>query len=318
MQHNLGDSRTSRRASTVGAGAWPLTARFIAREAQLAAWAGQRSATLFVYEFVRFGLKQAWACLFGALLLALIVLTWAFYPKDAWLARYDFLLLAAVTIQALLLRFGLETWAEARVILVFHVVGTVMEVFLTAKGAWTYPEANVLRIGGVPLFTGFMYASVGSFMARSWRLFDFRFTRHPPMWLLAVLSIAIYASFFLRWVWDARPVLFLAAVLVLAPGVIHYRVWRVHRRMPLLLAGALTAFFIWIAENIGTFTAIWLYPHQRAGWQPVGAGKYVSWFLLIIISYTLVAAVARPADVAATAPAQDDPGEGLAPALSRN
>jgi uncharacterized membrane protein YoaT (DUF817 family) len=33
----------------------------------------------------------------------------------------------------------------------------------------------------VPLFTGFMYAAIGSYIARCWRLFDFRFTRHPPL-----------------------------------------------------------------------------------------------------------------------------------------
>ena len=37
-----------------------------------------------------------------------------------------------------------------------------MEVFKTEAGSWTYPEDNLLRIGGVPLFSGFMYAAVGS------------------------------------------------------------------------------------------------------------------------------------------------------------
>lgn len=30
-------------------------------------------------------------------------------------------------------------------------------VYETAMGSWTYPEPSVLRIGGVPLFTGFGY-----------------------------------------------------------------------------------------------------------------------------------------------------------------
>jgi len=38
-----------------------------------------------------------------------------------------------------------------------------------------------LRIMGVPLFSGFMYACVGSYMARVWRIFDFRFDRFPPL-----------------------------------------------------------------------------------------------------------------------------------------
>ena len=79
----------------------------------------------FVYEFVRFGVKQAWACLFGALMLALIVGTHYVYPAGASLARYDFLVVAAVAIQIAMLAFRLETLEEARVILIFHVVGTV-------------------------------------------------------------------------------------------------------------------------------------------------------------------------------------------------
>ena len=74
-------------AGQSGASEWPLLARFIEREARLAdVGRAAAPATLFVYEFVRFGVKQAWACLFGALMLALIIATWALYPKGA-LAR---------------------------------------------------------------------------------------------------------------------------------------------------------------------------------------------------------------------------------------
>ena len=93
--------------------------------------------------------------------------------------------------------------------------------------------------------------------------------------------------------WDARPVLIAAAVALLGPGVIHYKIWHVHRRMPLLLAALLTAFFIWLAENIGTFTAAWIYPHQRHAWSLVSLAKLNAWFLLMIISYTMVAALNR-------------------------
>jgi len=70
---------------------------------------------------------------------------------------------------------------------------------------------------------------------------------------------------------------------------IHFKVWRVHRRMPLLLGFALVALFIWLAENIGTFTAAWMYPSQRLGWSLVSLGKLGAWFLLMIVSYALVA-----------------------------
>jgi len=83
----------------------------------------------------------------------------------------------AILIQLLMLLFKLETWEEARIILIFHIVGTVMEIFKTHMGSWIYPEPSVLRIMGVPLFSGFMYACVGSYIARVWRIFDFRFDR---------------------------------------------------------------------------------------------------------------------------------------------
>jgi uncharacterized membrane protein YoaT (DUF817 family) len=211
------------------------------------------------------------------------------------LARYDFLVLAAIAIQAAMLVFKLETWEEAKIIFVFHVVGTAMEVFKTSVGSWIYPEPSLLRIAGVPLFTGFMYAAIGSYIARCWRLFDFRFTHHPPLWALVLLALGIYVNFFTHhYVPDARVLLFALTAALFGRCWIHFKVWRVHRRMPLLLGFGLVALFIWIAENIGTFTAAWMYPHQRAAWSLVSLGKLGAWFLLMIISYVLVALVNRP------------------------
>ena len=156
--------------------------RFSAFEAKLGARASDHPVVAGAYEFVRFGGKQAWACVFGALMVALIVATHLAWPPAATIARYDFLFVAALSVQAVLLVTRMETRQEAWVILVYHAIGTAMEVFKTDAGSWIYPEAGVLRIGGVPLFSGFMYASIGSYIARCWRLFDFRFTRHPPRW----------------------------------------------------------------------------------------------------------------------------------------
>ncbi len=275
---------------------WAPLARFIDWEARLGARAEAHGpAAHFAYEFVRFGVKQAWACLFGALMLGLLIATHLYYPKPAPLARYDFLVIAAVTIQVAMLAFKLETFEEAKVIFIFHAVGTVMEIFKTSAGSWIYPEPSLLRIGGVPLFTGFMYAAVGSYIARCWRLFDFQFARHPPMWALGLLAVAIYANFFAHhFVWDARPLLFLAAGLLFGPCWIYFKVWEQHRRMPLLLGLVLVAVFIWLAENIGTFTSAWVYPSQKQAWHIIGIGKLGAWFLLMIISYVLVAWLNKP------------------------
>ncbi|MBA8888617.1 uncharacterized membrane protein YoaT (DUF817 family) [Dokdonella fugitiva] len=275
--------------------AWPLIAHFAAAEARFAERFARTRARTFAYEFARFGCKQAWACLFGGAMVALIVASHLWYPAGAPLARYDALFVAALALQALLLATRMETPDEAKVILVYHVIGTAMEVFKTGVGSWSYPEAAIFSIGGVPLFSGFMYAAIGSYIARCWRLFDFRFTRHPKPWAVALLAFAIYANFYThhRWI-DLRIALFAATALLFARTEVHYRIWRVHRRMPLLLGFLLVASFIWIAENLGTLTHTWTYPHQAHGWTLVRLGKLGSWFLLLIVSYALVAMVNRP------------------------
>src|SRR5438128_1800176 len=74
-----------------------------------------------LHEFLLFGLKQARASLFGAMMLTLIVATHYLWPANAPLHRYDFLTLSAVTLQIALITLKLERLDEALVILVFHI-----------------------------------------------------------------------------------------------------------------------------------------------------------------------------------------------------
>ena len=248
-----------------------------------------------VQEFLAFGIKQAWACLFGALMLAAIVLTAWFHPDDAWLARNDLLVVLAVLIQIGMLAARLETGRELIVIIVFHIVGTGMEIFKTAVGSWNYAPGGWLHIGAVPLFTGFMYAAVGSYLVRVHRLFDLRFTHYPPRWLTAVIAAAIYVNFFTHhFVLDLRLPLVVVTVLVFFRCRMHFSVHRRTLRMPVLFAFVLVAFFIWLAENIGTAAGAWLYPSQDDAWHPVPLTKLVAWFLLMMISVVLVTFVHRP------------------------
>ena len=266
--------------------------RFEAVRLRLEAFDPGAGWRLWVYEFFLFGFKQGWACLFGGLLLALLLGTHLFYPDNAPLHRYDFLTLAAIAIQAGMLAFRLETWREARVILIFHVVGTVMELFKTQAGSWTYPEASVLHIGAVPLFSGFMYAAVGSYIARVWRIFDFRFSGYPPAWVTWLLAAAIYINFFTHhYTIDIRWGLFAATAVIFWRTRVHFRNWRAHRWMPLLVGFGLVALFIWFAENIATFANAWNYPGQEKEWQMVSLAKYGSWYLLMLISFVLVTLV---------------------------
>ncbi len=245
-------------------------------------------------EFVVFGLKQAWACLFGGLMLGMILATRLYWP-DIGLHRYDFWFLAALAIQAGMIVFRLETLGEARIILIFHLVGTGMELFKTSVGSWIYPDAALFRIAGVPLFSGFMYACVGSYMVRIQRIFDITFTRYPPVWMTALLALAIYINFFSHhYIYDFRWLLFGFVVVLYGRSWMHYRVFRFRHRMPMLLAFFLVALFIWIAENFSTWGGAWSYPGQEQGWSMVSWSKLGSWYLLMLISVVLVTLVHPP------------------------
>ena len=258
-------------------------------------WADQGRWRGYAYEFLWFGLKQAWACLFGGALLALIVGTFLFWPDGSVISRYDFLVVGALTIQGLMLAFKLESWEEAKTIFLFHIAGTVMELFKTYHGSWIYPEDSFLRIGAVPLFSGFMYAAVGSYIARVQRVFHIGVKHYPPMWQTYLLAAAIYVNFFAHhWLPDIRVVLFIATALIFVRGWFWFKTDRRRRSMPLLLGYFLVALFIWIAENLATFGRAWTYPDQAAGWQMVSWTKFGSWFLLMIVSVVLVSLVHKP------------------------
>jgi uncharacterized membrane protein YoaT (DUF817 family) len=273
----------------------PLEAWGRRRLADAEAWADQSRLRGWAYEFLWFGLKQGWACLFGGAMLALILGTHLLWPDDAPVSRYDFLVVAALAIQAAMLALKLESWEEARVIFLFHVAGTIMELFKTAHGSWIYPEDSLLRIGMVPLFSGFMYAAVGSYIARVQRIFHIRVRRYPPLWTTWALAAAIYVNFFAHhWLPDVRLGLFAATALLFGRGWFYFTPDRTRRSMPLLLGFFLVAVFIWFAENLGTLARAWAYPSQEAGWTMVGIEKLGSWFLLMIISIVLVSIVHRP------------------------
>jgi uncharacterized membrane protein YoaT (DUF817 family) len=249
----------------------------------------------FLVRFGVFTAKQAWACIFGAAMLAVLLAARLWYPDHSWLARNDAVTVAAVVIQALMIIFRLETWRELRVVMIFHVVGTGMELFKTWAGSWSYGQGGYLHLGAVPLYSGFMYAAVGSYMVRVYRLFDLRFTRYPPLWLSALVAAACYANFFTHhYIVDLRWLLIAAVLVVFGRSMMHFRVFDRGLRMPLVLAFALVAMFIWFAENIATWAGAWFYPNQLDGWHPVAPTKLAAWFLLMIISVVLVTWVYPP------------------------
>src|SRR3712207_5979255 len=83
-----------------------------------------------------------------------------------------------------------------------------------------------------------MAAAVGGCIARAWRLFDVRFTRHPQLWALLALSAAVDVNVFAHApAPDIRLTLFGAAGWLFGRTFALFEVWQVHRRMPLLRAG---------------------------------------------------------------------------------
>lgn len=176
--------------------------------------------------FWLFVIKQAWAALFGGLLLISILLTQ--YVDLPWFARYDWLFFIAVAIQLLMLVTKLEKPHEVITILLFHLVGLGMEIFKTSAeiGSWSYPGEAFFRIENVPLFSGFMYAAVGSYIARSWRVLNLTFTHYPARLLTLLLAVAIYVNFFTHhYMYDFRFVLLLAVALLFGRVFVSYTVY---------------------------------------------------------------------------------------------
>ena len=265
-----------------------------ALEHRLGDWARARLSP-GVAELVMFVLKQGWACLFGGMLLIAIVASKLVWQADWPLHRYDALFLLAVALQALFLWRKLETWDEARVILLFHLTGTAMEWFKVGAGSWAYPEPALFKLMGVPLFSGFMYASVGSYMARVIRIFEMRFAPYPPFWITYLLALAIYVNFFAHhFLPDLRLILFVATVAIYGRTRVWFRVADRDRWMPMPVAGVMSALALWVAENIGTASSTWLYSGQNpAHW--VSFAKLGSWYLLLYVAFVTVSLVSRDA-----------------------
>lgn len=244
----------------------------------------------FVWEFWFFGLKNARSCLFVGLFFAAV---FAMPRGGIWgIPRYDLLLIAALAIQFAMVATRLETWDELKAITLFHVVGFALEVFKTSSGikSWAYPDFAYTKLWGVPLFSGFMYAAVGSYIIQAWRLFELRILHHPPYWMAALIAVLIYANFFTHhYIGDYRWYLAACALGLYARTTVVYRPLDRDRHMPLLLSFVLIGFFIWLAENISTFAGVWSYPNQLGAWSTVHVGKWSSWSMLVVMTFTIVA-----------------------------
>ncbi|MFD2114416.1 DUF817 domain-containing protein [Paenibacillus yanchengensis] len=239
-------------------------------------------------QLLHFGYHQAMSCLFPVIIFATLAISkWVEIP---FLARYDFILLVLLLVQVAMVKSGLESIDELKVICMFHLIGLAMELYKVHMGSWSYPEFAYSKIGGVPLYSGFMYASVASFMCQVWRRLKMDLTGWPHPFLAITLGAAIYFNFFTHhFIVDFRWWLTAAVFIVFLRTKIYYTVRNTTYTMPLTIAFLLVGFFVWLAENIATFLDAWNYPNQQDVWRMVGLGKLSSWFLLAIISVIIVA-----------------------------
>ncbi|WP_438445940.1 DUF817 domain-containing protein [Gorillibacterium sp. sgz5001074] len=235
-----------------------------------------------------FGWQQALSCVFPVCIFAVILLTKV--VDIPVIPEYDFVLLVCILVQWGMVRWGLETMDELKVICVFHLIGLALEIYKIHMGSWAYPQESWTKVFGVPLYSGFMYASVASYLCQAWRRMNVRLQHWPRTAYIVPMGAAIYLNFMTHhYIPDLRWMLTVLLVPLFRRTYVDFDVLGVTRRMHVLLSFLLIGWFIWLAENMATFLGAWQYPDQRNGWSMVHLGKLSSWFLLVIVSFMIVA-----------------------------
>jgi uncharacterized membrane protein YoaT (DUF817 family) len=240
----------------------------------------------FLSQLWTFGYKQALCCIFPVtIFLTLAISKYLHIPY-----RYDFILVVCMVVQALLVYTKQETIYELKVISLFHMIGLLLELFKVHQGSWAYPEYAFTKIASVPIYSGFMYSSVASYLCQAWRRFDLRFHNWPPIAITFTVAAVIYLNFFVHhYLLDARWLIIASLLVVFRKSFVTFYVNTTKYRMNIIVSYFLIGLFIWLAENIATFFGAWQYPSQQKYWQMVHLSKISSWFLLVIISIIVVA-----------------------------
>lgn len=246
-------------------------------------------------EAAQFAARLVASCGFAAAFFA--VLLASHHVTVPGLSRYDTIFVACVVIQVALLATRFETLDEAKVLVLFHALGLGLELWKTDPrvASWSYPEAARFTVGEVPLYSGFMYAAVASFICQAWRRCAVELHAPPSPAVAMALVAAIYLNFFTHHLtWDLRWPLTVAVIVAFrATSVTFATAPGVRRRLPMVVWFALVGAGIWLAENAATAGGAWAYPDQRLGWRAVSLGKVQSWSLLVIVSFVLVAELKR-------------------------
>ncbi len=245
------------------------------------------STRFVVGQLVRFAWLETRCCLFALTVFAGLAAT-KVVPLP--IARYDALLVYCVLVTVAFRVLGPESTRELLVICGFHLIGLAFEFVKVPLGSWAYPEAALTTVLGVPLYSGFLYAAVGSYVLAAWREFDLRVSGYRAV-ATAAVAAAIYVNLITHhWLPDLRWPLAALLVVVTWGATVHFTVGQHRYRMPLALSFALIGFFLWVAENVATYLGAWQYPHQLEVWRLVDPAKATAWAMLISVAFVLVAA----------------------------
>jgi uncharacterized membrane protein YoaT (DUF817 family) len=244
------------------------------------------------HDFWEFGVRQFRSAIFGiTIIVALAITEFVHVP---FIARYDLLLVIVILIQAVLLLTHFERPYDLIPIMVFHVIGVGLEIFKVQHGIWTYPDAGILKIAGVPLYSGFMYSAIGSYVVRAIKEFDIRVTNWPRWWWTVGLSGLIYLNYFTDTLsFDYRDFLYVAILIIFWKTKFTFVIRTRRHIWPAVLGYFLIGLFIYLAENIGSFFGAWRYSYQLSQWKLVDPGKISSWSLLIIVTVVIAIELQR-------------------------
>jgi len=242
----------------------------------------------YIRDFFYFGYYQALSCIFPVVIFTTLAVLKVFSIPG--MHRYDVILLICLTTQYLMRKYKLETTDELKIISVFHVIGLLLEIFKVHIGSWSYPEEAWTKVYGVPLYSGFMYASVASYICQTWNRFHLKMNNWPKYIYTLPLGVMIYLNFFTHhFILDLRWILTILLCIIFTQTYVQFTVRNNIYRMPLLFVFFCIGIFIWIAENMATFLGAWQYPNQHDSWRPVASSKISSWVLLVVISIMIIA-----------------------------
>ena len=235
---------------------------------------------MLLFYYILYNLKAA---IFGILMLVAITLSAALWQENWVMFRYDALTLYAIALQIWMIASKRETLLDFYVILLFHFIGSSMEWYKVARGSWAYPEEAYFQLFNVPLFVGFMYGSVASYMVQMMRLSRKGALTLPHPVFLGVLALLICVNFVTNhYIIDFRAILFLLTLLLF------YKTYIVIT-IPIPIIGVIfvASLALYMAENIGTVTATWAYKNQSQ-FEFVALSKIGSWYLLLFVSFITI------------------------------